>query len=81
MNIRRVAIEDDEYGNVNWKETQDHSKWAVSTSKSDQKIACIGDINRQMSQNRRPGGTVCIENEILWTAFTKAIVEHDSCST
>ena len=43
-------------------------------------MACIGDINRQRSQNGRPGGTVCIENEMLWTAFNKAIVKADSCS-
>ena len=44
------------------------------------KVACIGDINRQRSQNGRPGGTVCIENEMLWAAFYKAIVKADSCS-
>ena len=81
MNVRHVAVADDLYGSIDWKETQDHSKWCVSTdSTPGTKVACIGDINRQRSQNGRPGGTVCIENEALWTAFTKAIIDYDQCS-
>lgn len=93
LNVRHVAVADDLYGSVDWKETQDHSKWCVSPPMSygktgnvslssgggGVKIACIGDINRQRSQNGRAGGTVCIEDEMLWTAFNKAIVEHDEC--
>jgi deoxyribonuclease-2 len=39
-----------------WRETQDHSKWAVTGSGS---MGCMGDINRMTSQAKRGGGSVC----------------------
>lgn len=39
-----------------WRETQDHSKWAVTDTGS---MACMGDINRMTSQSKRGGGSVC----------------------
>ena len=50
VNVRTLAI-----GGASWKETQDHSKWAVSQDGSTP-IVCIGDINRQKSQAGRAGG-------------------------
>merc|ERR1711871_217638 len=61
---------------ASWSETQDHSKWAITETPS---IVCIGDINRQVGQTKRGGGTVCRQSETLWSAFNKAIASKDSC--
>ena len=74
INVRKVAI-----GSTTWKETQDHSKWAVSVKWAPKKVACVGDINRQQSQNHRAGGTVCVEDSKLWKAFSDAVAEADDC--
>lgn len=63
QNITGVEMPDKTY----WKETQDHSKWAVSTEKAS--TACVGDINRQWSQNKRGGGTVCLKDRDHWASF------------
>jgi len=75
MNVRTLSA-----CGVNWSETQDHSKWIVSTHNTIH-LVCIGDINRQESQNTRAGGTVCFEQTQQWTSFTNAIVTADSCPT
>lgn len=59
-----------------WDIHQDHSKWAVSQKGS---WVCIGDINRQTSQEKRAGGTVCQENKLLHNAFIGIIQSHESC--
>jgi len=56
-----------------WKETQDHSKWAVTDGESSTKAACVGDINRQYSQSKRGGGTLCLEESGIATAFNKLV--------
>lgn len=60
-----------------WEETQDHSKWAVSDSGA--KVVCIGDINRQYSQEGRGGGTLCYHNSDLWSAFNSAVESTIPC--
>ena len=62
---------------VSWKETQDHSKWAVSESGA--RTACVGDINRQYSQAARGGGTLCYESSDLWSAFDAIVSELYLC--
>mmetsp|Transcript_17903 Transcript_17903/g.58500 ORF Transcript_17903/g.58500 Transcript_17903/m.58500 type:complete len:374 (+) Transcript_17903:3-1124(+) len=78
VNIRELNVD-----GTDWKETQDHSKWAVSfdLSAADPrtKVACIGDINRQMSQATRGGGTVCFEDDLLWRSFSSFVTAHDTC--
>ncbi|ELR16855.1 deoxyribonuclease II, putative [Acanthamoeba castellanii str. Neff] len=72
INVRQVALD----STVTWPETKDHSKWAIAT---DAAIFCIGDINRQFSQAKRGGGTVCAQNPNIWAAFKKIIAHADSC--
>jgi deoxyribonuclease-2 len=65
-------------GDMTFKETKDHAKWAVSTTAS-LNILCIGDINHQLTQYARAGGTVCVANPTLFTTFNGLITTADSC--
>ena len=58
------------WGDVDWKESNDHSKWAVSES-----YVWIGDLNRMTSQFTRGGGGFLIKNPKLAKAFRKLVVE------
>jgi len=73
INVRVVSI-----AGVTWKETQDHSKWCSTTHGAPQ-YTCIGDINRQLSQNTRAGGTVCFINSAFWTSVNGMISQADTC--
>ncbi len=69
-----------------WKSTQDHSKWAVSVDEFDldsssSPYSCVGGINRQFSQEKRGGATMCIENKDLNSAFFNAINEFEDCDS
>nr|UOI85654.1 deoxyribonuclease 2-3 [Dugesia japonica] len=64
---------------VNFKEYQDHSKWAVSSSNVTT-ATCIGDINRMNTQFFRGGGSLCIFQPNVWTAFYSAITEYEKCN-
>jgi deoxyribonuclease-2 len=72
-NIQNVAIGG--AGGVAWKHTQDHSKWAIGVG--DAQFACIGDINRQVSQEGRGGGTVCATHPGFVSSM-KAVVTNVS---
>ena len=63
--------------NFDWFETNDHSKWAIAVNQS---ILCIGDINRMTTQYSRGGGTACLSNSVLFSAFQKAVSGTDSCA-
>lgn len=58
--------------------SKDHSKWAVSTDPS-KPFICVGDINRQISQTLRSGGTTCLLNEHVWTLFKDSIKKLEKC--
>jgi len=71
-----------------WKETQDHSKWAVSLPESQNslwakgtQVGCIGDMNRQNGQRHRGGGTLCLEGADLWTALSDIVVAKEECNS
>lgn len=63
---------------TSFKDTEDHSKYGISTSAS-MAVVCIGDINRMTSQRKRGGGTACFRNQALWTALKQSVQSTDSC--
>jgi deoxyribonuclease-2 len=82
MNIEQVEFD---FINVNFSVHNDHSKWVV-TAKTEtrnddlNKIACIGDINRQTDQLRRGGGTVCfLNNQNVWNEYHKIVSKIEKC--
>ncbi|GMI03489.1 hypothetical protein TrRE_jg12486 [Triparma retinervis] len=63
----------------------DHSKWAITTDgfdydSSSSPYACIGGINRQFSQEKRGGATMCVGNKDLNGALYDAIDDYEDCS-
>lgn len=60
--------------NVTYKETQDHSKWAVGTTH-----VCVADINRMTTQFKRGGGAFCIRDPILAASLNSTIVAANTC--
>jgi len=75
MNIDTIQITT----GISWSETDDHSKWAISAG-ANPGITCIGDINRQVSQAHRGGGTVCGNNPAIWDSFFSFIAKADPCT-
>ncbi|KAI6226923.1 Crn-7 [Aphelenchoides besseyi] len=71
VNLRTISP-----GGVTWSSAKDHSKWAVS---QDPAMVCIGDVNRQESQGRRGGGTLCIENQKIWKFFRDSVKTLECC--
>lgn len=63
-------------GDLTWGETDDHSKWCMSTSSS-AAVVCIGDINRQKSQWSRGGGTVCMQQVGVYKAYAALVTSTD----
>jgi deoxyribonuclease-2 len=73
-NVKRVCMS----SKICWMHTRDHSKWAISNQNF---IVCIGDINRQYSQEKRGGGTLCMRSKVLWTFLKQSITEIEECGT
>ena len=46
-----------------WHYTKDHAKWGATITPD---WICVADINRQTSQEKRGGGTICLKDKILW---------------
>jgi deoxyribonuclease-2 len=57
------------WNEIKYKESQDHSKWAVS-----KKYVWIGDLNRMESQMKRGGGGVLIRDSNMVKAFSSLLV-------
>ncbi|KAL2092429.1 hypothetical protein ACEWY4_012227 [Coilia grayii] len=60
----------------------DHSKWAVSTTAATGSAGgwvCVGDINRNKAEERRGGGTVCLQDPTVWKAYRTAALKCISC--
>ncbi|MPV68471.1 deoxyribonuclease II family protein [Burkholderia sp. BE17] len=51
-----------------WPETQDHAKWGITTTDN---WVCVGDINRMVSQEKRGGGTIALQDPVLWKALSQ----------
>ncbi|MGC4092647.1 MAG: deoxyribonuclease II family protein [Polyangiaceae bacterium] len=51
-----------------WPETHDHAKWGITKSAD---WVCVGDINRMISQEKRGGGTIALQDKLLWSALSK----------
>lgn len=66
-----------------FKASQDHSKWAVSPKAAGQGAGggwvCVGDINRNEAEEKRGGGTVCLQDPVVWKAYRVAAVECEAC--
>lgn len=71
VNIRKIS-----YGGEIQKETQDHSKWAISTEEK-LNLVCIGDLNHQNSQYKRGGSFLCLQNREVYRGFFQMITERD----
>jgi deoxyribonuclease-2 len=56
-----------------YKESQDHSKWAISTS-----YYWIGDLNRMQSQFKRGGGGMLVKQKEVAKAFRSFIIKIES---
>jgi deoxyribonuclease-2 len=59
-----------------WKETQDHSKWAITANRD---VVCMGDINRMTTQYSRGGGTACFSDKILHSILKNATTKTNEC--
>lgn len=57
------------FNDIEYKESQDHSKWACSDSQ-----CWIGDLNRMKSQSKRGGGGILITHPAMAKAFRSLIV-------
>lgn len=62
---------------IAWKESQDHSKWAVGVGSA---WVCASDINRMLSQYSRGGSSFCYEDVELATILSDAVTSTDSCT-
>jgi deoxyribonuclease-2 len=51
-----------------WPETHDHAKWGLSVESD---WVCVGDINRMISQEKRGGATIALQDARLWAALQK----------
>ncbi|EGR29926.1 hypothetical protein IMG5_145810 [Ichthyophthirius multifiliis] len=61
-----------------YKFTKDHSKYAISSNPTTP-FVCLGDINRQNSQWKRGGGTICFRNGNAYKAFQEIMVVQQTC--
>ncbi|XP_035847097.1 deoxyribonuclease-2-beta-like [Sander lucioperca] len=63
---------------VEWKTTCDHSKWCVAKDNNNHLI-CIADVNRALSQYKRPGGGLCFIHQQASELFKGVIDQTQPC--
>ncbi|XP_052222036.1 plancitoxin-1-like isoform X2 [Dreissena polymorpha] len=74
FNVKKVMFSNPR---VDFEETKDHAKWAITTNPA---WVCVGDINREESQMKRGGGAVCFQNKQVWSSFNDSISDWQDCS-
>ncbi len=52
-----------------WPETHDHAKWGHTKTGN---WVCVGDINRMVSQEKRGGGTIAFQHDVLCKSLHQA---------
>lgn len=60
--------------------TKDHSKWAISSDK-DKHYVCVGTLNREDTQKRRGGETLCFQNRLLHNLLSSTVTATDLCAS
>jgi deoxyribonuclease II len=73
-----VNVEHIRHRNTTWSSMQDHSKWGIGYLHSAAHV-CVGDLNRERSQQHRGGGFVCMTSLQLWSAMRSLIEDADVC--
>ncbi|XP_036735172.2 deoxyribonuclease-2-alpha [Manis pentadactyla] len=56
--------------------TEDHSKWCVAPEGP---WACVSDMNRNLREEHRGGGTLCAQLPALWKAFQPLVKAWEPC--
>ncbi|XP_006874367.1 PREDICTED: deoxyribonuclease-2-alpha [Chrysochloris asiatica] len=57
--------------------TVDHSKWCVAPKGP---WTCVGDMNRNLQEEHRGGGTLCTQLPALWKAFQPLVKAWKPCN-
>ncbi|NP_001086671.1 deoxyribonuclease II, lysosomal L homeolog precursor [Xenopus laevis] len=55
----------------------DHSKWCVTDGPG---WACVGDMNRDLREEQRGGGTVCVNDVAIWKSFRSLVSSYEKCA-
>lgn len=76
MNIKRIQLPT----SVRFQSYHDHSKWCVSRDYED-RVTCLGDLNREKAQMWRGGGLVCSVNPVIYKAFRQLVDYYTACWT
>ncbi|XP_039634762.1 deoxyribonuclease-2-beta-like [Perca fluviatilis] len=63
---------------VNWEAGNDHSKWCVGKDNNNDLI-CIADVNRAVTQYKRPGGGLCFRHKEASDLFKDVIAGTEEC--
>ena len=73
VNVGEITATLSKQGDSTFPFQKDHSKWAVTEGVSDGKWVCFGDKNRELSQDKRGGGAMCMMNDALHDVFSSSI--------
>ncbi|XP_044850813.1 deoxyribonuclease-2-alpha isoform X3 [Mauremys mutica] len=58
--------------------TVDHSKWCVSTEPAPG-WTCVGDMNRNLEEEQRGGGTLCQQDPAVWKSYCALVQSYSKC--
>ncbi|XP_057696989.1 deoxyribonuclease-2-beta isoform X1 [Corythoichthys intestinalis] len=74
MNIKRIHLPESDAFNSKY----DHAKWCTSWEFQN-KVTCLGDLNREVSQMWRGGGLLCSHNPLIYKAFRQSVDWYIGC--